>query len=1123
MILLDALIVLLGSAFQAEGPPTPYTPRVAAASGEAEAAIPAIQTPKNCVVRLFAAEPMLANPVAMALDEQGRVYVVETFRHSSGTTDNRSHMNWLDDDLASKSVADRVAMYRKYLDGSFADFAREHDRLKLVVDLDGDGKADRSTVFADGFNKHEDGLAAGVLARGGNVWFTCVPNLWKLQDTNNDGKADRREVLSSGYGVHVAFIGHDLHGLRFGPDGKLYFSIGDRGLRVETPRGVVDCPDTGAVLRCNPDGSDLELFATGLRNPQELAFDEFGNLFTGDNNSDSGDKARWVYVMEGSDSGWRIGYQYMEGSYSRGPWNAEKLWYPPFPGQAAYITPPIANLGDGPSGLTYEPGMSALPDRYRKHFFLCDFRGARGQSGIRSFTVKPRGAGFELADDERFVWSLLATDADFGPDGSLSVVDWVDGWEKPGKGRVYRILEPGKDQDPCVKEVRSLLSGDWRSRTLDQLAELLAHADMRVRQEAQFTLASRGASARATFQRVAANPQADRLARLHAVWGLGQLGAVEPVAALLHDADSEVRAQAARVVGDGRHRPALPRLVQLLNDPAPRVRSFAALALGKLGKPETISPLLALLKDNADRDPWLRHAGVMGLAGSTVDDGGSLIASLTKASTTSERMGVLLTLRRKQSPLVARFLDDPDASLVLEAARAVYDVPIPSALPALAALSERDSISDEALARRVLQAAFRLGRPQDAQTLARWAERKETPEVLRRLALSLLGQWPRPSGRDGVVGLWRPIAPRPAQPAADALASVFEAVSANASEETQAEAAIAAGKLGVKSAGPLLLRLVDDAAKTVPNRARIEALRALEVLESPQLNAAVQRGLADASPRVRSEARRLQAKLAPAEAVKLLAEAAASGSILERQQALANLGGLPGPDVDQVLSDWLDRLMQGQGQGQGGVPSEIRLDVLEAVGKRTSPELKAKLAAFEASRPRDDALADYRECLTGGDVARGRKLFADNPAIYCVRCHKVDGVGGEVGPALDEVAAKRDREYLLRSIVRPNDAIAEGFETMIVATVDGQVLTGVLKADEPEQLRLVSVENKPFVIRKDQIEERKRGDSAMPTDLLKHMSKSDVRDLVEWLSTLKGSAHGPSSKPAPTVEGGPRR
>src|SRR5439155_934113 len=118
--------------------------------------------------------------------------------------------------------------------------------------------------------------------------------------------------------------------------------------------------DTGCVFRCNPDGSELEVFAFGLRNPQDLVFDQYGNLFTGDNNSDSGDQARWVYVVEGGDSGWRVGYQFMERPYSRGPFNAEKLWYPHFEGQAAYIVPPIANIAAGPSGVAYFPG-TGLP------------------------------------------------------------------------------------------------------------------------------------------------------------------------------------------------------------------------------------------------------------------------------------------------------------------------------------------------------------------------------------------------------------------------------------------------------------------------------------------------------------------------------------------------------------------------------------------------------------------------------------------------------------------------------------------------------------------------------------------------------------------------------------------
>ena len=134
---------------------------------------------------------------------------------------------------------------------------------------------------------------------------------------------------------------------------------------------VLENVESGSVLRCNLDGSDLEIVATGLRNPQELAFDDYGNLFTCDNNSDSGDKARWVYVVEGGDSGWRMAYQYFA---DRGPFNREKIWHPPFAGQAAYIVPPVANMADGPSGLVYDPGVG-LPEKYRGSFFLVDFRG----------------------------------------------------------------------------------------------------------------------------------------------------------------------------------------------------------------------------------------------------------------------------------------------------------------------------------------------------------------------------------------------------------------------------------------------------------------------------------------------------------------------------------------------------------------------------------------------------------------------------------------------------------------------------------------------------------------------------------------------------------------------------
>ena len=116
--------------------------------------------------------------------------------------------------------------------------------------------------------------------------------------------------MVEGFGVRVCFKGHDLHGITRGPDGRLYFSVGDRGYSVINDQGErLAAPSRGAIFRCDDDGSNFEVYAHGLRNPQEIAFDEYGNLFTFDNTGDFGDKARVVYVLDNSDSGWNADYQ----------------------------------------------------------------------------------------------------------------------------------------------------------------------------------------------------------------------------------------------------------------------------------------------------------------------------------------------------------------------------------------------------------------------------------------------------------------------------------------------------------------------------------------------------------------------------------------------------------------------------------------------------------------------------------------------------------------------------------------------------------------------------------------------------------------------------------------------
>ncbi|MBX6314046.1 MAG: HEAT repeat domain-containing protein [Isosphaeraceae bacterium] len=1111
-----AALVLLVAAGPAETEQRPYTPKIEAASEEGRQAMATFRVPAALKVELFAAEPLLANPVAFCVDERNRFYVAETFRLHHGVTDTRGHMNWLDDDLACRTVEDRVAMYKKYAGERFeAEYEREHDRIRLIEDRDGDGRADHATVFADGFHDAATGLGAGLLARKGRVYYTNIPDLWLLSDGDGDGRAEVRQRLHHGYGVHVGFLGHDLHGLRLGPDGRLYFSIGDRGLNVETGGRKIVAPDTGSVLRCDPDGTNLEIFATGLRNPQELAFDEFGNLFTVDNNSDAGDKARLVHLVEGGDSGWRIGYQFIEAPHSRGPWNAEMMWLPQRDDQAAFFLPPLANLTDGPSGLTYDPGVSLLPERYKGHFFICDFRGAANTSGVRSFSVRPRGASFELADPQEFVWGLEATDVDFGTDGALYISDWVSGWGLTGKGRLYKVFDPKKVNDPAVQEVQRLLAEGMDDRPLDELAKLLAHADMRIRQEAQFALAARAlqdlsgkarreSPALATLVRAAQG--GPRLARLHGIWGLGLVARKDQalfqelgreLTGLLSDPDPEVRAQSATILADSNGSFAGAILARL-GDESPRVRLAAALALGRLGARSGLGPQVGpkevlaaaarLLRENDDRDPYLRHAGVMALAG--LKDAAALRAAADDDSA-AVRMGVLLAWRRWESPEVARFLGDRDPRLVLEAARAINDVPIDGAMSKLAALPIRPG-QPEPLLRRILNANIRLGQPKNAKVLAGLAASSEIPEPIRVEALEALADWAKPSGRDRVTGLWRPLGERPAAAAVAALKPVAASLLAEGPEAVRRASARSVGRLGMKEAGEALHRLATDAQASAETR--IEALRALEALDDPHLVAVVRAAAQAPEARLRAEGLRLLARRSPEAAIPALESVLQRGSTAEKQGALATLGELPVAAADAVLSRWLDALLAGK------VAPEIQLDLLEAAARRSSGEVKAKLARYEAMRSTEDPLAPYREALLGGDARRGRRIFREKAEVQCLRCHKIHGQGGEVGPDLTGIGGRKERTYILESIVAPNRQIAQGFETLVVAQTDGQVLAGVLKGEDSQSLKLMTPEGRLVVLPKADIEETKRGASAMPEDISKNLSKAELRDLVEFLA-----------------------
>ncbi|MFT5131225.1 MAG: putative membrane-bound dehydrogenase-like protein, partial [Rhodothermales bacterium] len=489
------LIILLVLPLHAEEP--------ADGSAAAKSAISSMQLAGELEAKLVAAEPALQNAVAFDIDERGRFFVAESFRAWDGVPDIRPIRSWQDDDLACRTVEDRLQMMIKHA-GDLTPYTLKTERIRRLADTDGDGVVDEVITFAEGFNDPLDGIGAGVYAANGEVWFTCIPKLWRLTDADDDGVAETRKSLHHGYGVHINLLGHDLHGVIMGPDGKLYFSIGDRGINVPSPSGRLVYPDEGSVLRCNPDGSELELYARGMRNPQELAFDDYGNLFTVDNDADGEDSARFVYIIRGHNAGWHIGHQWVGPSRL---WNREKMWELHFPDQPAHILPPAGHITNGPSGFAAFPG-TGLPQRYNDHFFVADFTGSASNSGIHAFRMSPLGATFRMDTPHHFAWGMVPTDFDFGIDGGAYILDWVGSYSKPDKSRIYRIADSANLASTETQETTLILRQGIAHRDSDELAVLLAHADRRIRQAAQFELVSRGETERLVA--IALNPSAYR-------------------------------------------------------------------------------------------------------------------------------------------------------------------------------------------------------------------------------------------------------------------------------------------------------------------------------------------------------------------------------------------------------------------------------------------------------------------------------------------------------------------------------------------------------------------------------------------------------------------------------------
>ena len=1090
--------------------PAPLEPSIAAASDDAELAISSFKYPDSVTPKLFAAEPMVANPVAFHVDVFGNVYVCETFRQEYGVEDNRQHPEWLNEDLASESVQDRIDYIRKHEKEIKKGYHDRDDRVRLLIDTDNDGVADESSVFSDGYNAIEDGTGAGFLRVGDDFFYTNIPHLWRLRDSDGDGVVEQREKIHSGFGVRFAFRGHDLHGLIIGPDRRLYFSIGDRGYNVSSQ---IKDPVSGAVFSCELDGSDLQVFATGLRNPQELAFDDYGNLFTGDNNSDSGDKARWVFVVPGGDSGWRMYYQYVP---DRGPFNREKIWHPYNDDTPAYIVPPIDNLGDGPSGLAYYPG-TGMDKHFRDRFFLCDFRGSSGFSGVRSFRLKPKGAGFEIVDSEKTIWNVLATDVEFGPNGTLYVSDWVQGWQGIGKGRIYSFENKNGSDAEIAKQVQTILEKGLSDRADHQLVKLLGHQDRRVRYAAQFELEDRKGveSFLSTF--LDSNPMPNLLRQIHSIWGLGNLSRrtnlfdnlSEQNAGLLkllissRNKSTELKAQLAGLLAAIEIEERDDLLIKFAGDQNDRVKYHAALAIGKLGDEKFLPAIQNLLENNKDADPFLRHAGIVALESILKHLDRSrfkeVLSRLQLYSSSSVRLATVVALRRLESESVVRFLDDGDPKIVLEAARAIHDVPpgtwdSQDPISKLASLIDRPRLSDP-LVRRVINANMILGGEASANALAEFASNSANPSDRRIDAIRLLSEWTEPNPIDNVLGDWRP------------LTGNRDAVAGQLALTGMMESGLSDNRISqayLKGCRKAKVRLEPDQLEAIINKNS----------DNPELQAIAMDSLRSFAPEVFRQL--LESKLEfvedfPTAWIKLVAEIGDSSAVefaqrvigsntnIERKrEAIRLLGDLAkGENADSVLAELVADIKD------DSLAAELYLDAIQAAEQSGDPKIRSLLDTIYVKAANGTSMIPYSYAMFGGDAEKGRKIFAEKVELSCLRCHTIGSSGGNVGPNLSNVGQLKNREYLLESIVDPNKTIAEGFTELIILTFDGEIVTGIKKFEDEDTIALLNKDAVLVRVAKENIDGQKKGQSSMPTDLIGKMNINELRDLIEYLAQQK--------------------
>jgi len=1005
-----------------------------------EEALASLKVADGLQVELFAAEPMLINPTSIDVDHLGRVWVCEGVNYR------------------------RIGFKRPIL-------REAGDRIVILADKDGDGKADESTVFYQGKDLIAP-LGICVLAqpskeaKGGFAYRVLVcqsPDIIEFWDRDGDGKADGppKKFLTGFRGFDHD---HGVHGIIPGPDGKLYFTVGDQGVDGlqssdgkgrKWKSGTPDC-QAGTVWRCDMDGANLELIAHNFRNNYEACVNSFGEIWLSDNDDDGNQQTRICYVMPGGNYGY----------FPRGP--GQSHWHEEQPG----VVHKALRTGFGsPTGICFYEG-TLLPKQYHGQLLHTD----AGPRELRCFHMKSKGAGYELTQENLVTstdnWFRLS-DVCVAPDGSVILADWYDpgvgghGMGDWTRGRIYRVTPKGH-KGYKVPEVK-----------LDTKEELLATLGSPC-------LATRSI-AHTVICRLYAKPEPKHLEFLVEAHGPPDLRA-RAIAAyvhalgdeedILHKLDSADSPDADRILSK-----------RLLDSALPPTESYA----GKFYAPGTVPKIsVAVAREDLifQRRMKLAEAKNNFFVLAKLYDGQDIFyrAALNIAcGTDPKRREAILADFDKHFPE----WNDKVADLVWELRPA-------SVLPRLGKLLDDPKLTP-AQKGRIVDILAVNDDPTAGKTLLSLIGREVAPEIRSRAIENL---------RTFIPTKWNNLAK------SDELKKTIDALLKD--PKTQVT-----GLQLVSAAGAVdRAEEVGEIAVDKQNSAEIrrEALKALSKLRS-----AIAVGYLSSVMTERRE------PLAPEAATELGRLVAGQGNdpvsraALERLQKTLNKNDREPRELLQAILASLAGSRTGtvwllKQKEEGKLRDELVADAGRLL--RNSPfqgERNKAMLLFPAPGKLDPKKLPSPAELAKrtGDVKRGEAVFKASlkGESQCLRCHMVRGVGGNIGPDLSMIGKKASKENLFESVLLPSKAIADQYVQWKVDTVDAKSVIGLLVAESDSGLTIRDANGKDHTFATKDLDGPKQKSlvSIMPDNLVAALTEDEVIDMVEYMLTLKTASLTPES------------